>query len=217
MSELFPRMIPALAAVQLRRVGKLGCVMPVAVGASIAAVGAVLVAGMGARWATLLLLPLIPLYMLVVGLNAVAVLTGDPLAELQGSTPTSIRAVQTMRAILLALGGAVGGLVVFVPLHLMGVVYGDVGWASVVTPTGGAVVLVLTAYVLSVAISSPHSVTFSVVLLWVVLALFWDTNLISALALQRGVPLAVVIVLAFIAWFGLRNQERAMRKAVGMR
>ena len=217
MNRMVSRMVPALAGAQARRIGRIGCAMPLIAGASIAVAGAVSAGLMGVQGATMLLIALVPLYILAVGLNAVAVLAGDPLAELQGSTPTGIRAVQTMRAVLLAVGGAVGGLIMFAPLHLMGVVYGDIGWASAVTPTGGAVVMVLAAYALSAVADSPRGATFCLMLLWVLLALFWDTNLVSVPALQRGVPLAAATAAAACAWFALENPERACRKAVGVR
>lgn len=213
----FPRMLFDLTAAQLRCMGRVGCVLPVAAGAAIAAAGAALALAFGAFWAANAMIMLMPLHMLVVGLAALSVLAGDPLVELQGSTPVGVRAVLTMRAALLALGGMAGALVMFAPLHLLGAVYGDVGWASAVSPVGGAAVLVLAAYAAVAAAGSPRGATFFLVLLWVALAFFWDTNLLAAPALQRGVPLAAGAVAAFAAWLSLGDPERACAKAVGTR
>lgn len=207
----------ALLGVQLRRMGVPKAVLPLAVGVTIALVGAVLSAVVGVLWATSLLIVLMPLYTLIVALVAIGLLAGDPLVELQGSTPTSIRSVQTARAVLLAVIGAAGGLIMFVPLHLLGVVYGDVGWVSAVSPVVGAVVYVLLVYDLAATVDSPRSVTFFVMLAWMALTFFWDTNLLRDPILQRGVPLAVVSIMALGAWCALGNEERACRKAVGVR
>lgn len=207
----------ALLGVQLRRMGVSKVALPLAVGLAIAAVGAMLTTFMGAHWAATLLIVLMPLYTLTVALVAIGLLAGDPLVELQGSTPTSIRSVQTARAVLLALLGAAGGLVMFVPLHLLGVVYGDVGWASAVSPVVGAVVYVLLVYALAATVDNPRSVTFFIMIAWMALTFFWDTNLLRDPALQRGVPLALVSVMAVGAWLALGNEERVCRKAVGVR
>lgn len=55
------------------------------------------------------------------------------------------------------------------------------------------------------------------VLIWVVLSFFWDTNLMTALALQRGVPLVAAAVAAVGAWLSLGKPERVCAKAVGTR
>lgn len=213
----FPFGVLGLAAAQLRCVGRAGCAVPVAAGALAAVVGAVLKVSLGAYAATVVMIAIMPCYLLFVAVGAAALLAGDPLVELHGSTPAGVRAVQTTRAVLLALGGMAGALAMFAPLHLLGVVYGDVGWASAITPVGGAAVLVLAAYAAAAGMGSPRAVTFSVVLLWAVLAFFWDTNLMGVLALQRGVPLAAALVAAAGAWFALGSSERACAKAVGAR
>ena len=122
-----------------------------------------------------------------------------------------------MRGALLALAGMAGAFVMFAPLHLLGVVYGDVGWPSAATPVGGAVVFVLSAYAAAAAAGSPRGATFCIVLIWVVLSFFWDTNLMTALALQRGVPLVAAAVAAVGAWLSLGKPERVCAKAVGTR
>lgn len=211
------RALFALATAQLHRIGRVGRVLPLIAGSLIAAIGAVLTATVGAYWTTSMMIMLMPLYSLIVGLVAVGVLAGDPLVELHGSTPVGVRATQTMRAVLLTLAGMAGAFIMFAPLHLLGVVYGDAGWVSAITPVGGVAVLVLTAYAAAATMRSPRSVTFCLVLLWVVLALFWDTNLMTVLVLQRGVPLVVASVAAAAAWLSLGNPERACTKAVGTR
>ena len=211
------RALVGLAAAQLHRIGRVGFALPLIAGALIAVVGVVLTAAVGAQWTTAVVIMLMPLHSLVVGLASVGVLAGDPLVELHGSTPVGERAVQTMRGALLALAGMAGAFVMFAPLHLLGVVYGDVGWASAATPVGGAVVFVLSAYAAAAAAGSPRGATFCIVLIWVVLSFFWDTNLMTALALQRGVPLVAAAVAAVGAWLSLGKTERVCAKAVGTR
>ncbi len=211
------RALVGLAAAQLHRIGRVGFALPLIAGALVAVVGVVLIAAVGARWTTAVVVMLMPLHSLVVGLASVGVLAGDPLVELHGSTPVGERAVQTMRGALLALAGMAGAFVMFAPLHLLGVVYGDVGWASAATPVGGAAVFVLSAYAAAAAAGSPRGATFCIVLIWVVLSFFWDTNLMTALALQRGVPLVAAAVAAVGAWLSLGKPERVCAKAVGTR
>ena len=211
------RALGDLAAAQLRCVGRIGCIMPLAAGALIAGIGSLMAALLGTFWATSVMIMLMPLHALVVGIAAVAVLAGDPLVELTGSTPVGIRSVLTMRAALVALGGATGALVMFAPLHMLGTVYGDAGWASAISPVGGAMVFALAAYAMSAASGSSRSVTFGIVLGWTFLSLFWDTNTMSMLGVQRGVPMALAFAAAAGAWFSLGDPERAHGKAVGTR
>lgn len=211
------RALVGLAAAQLHRIGRVGFALPLIAGALIAVVGVVLSAAVDAQWTTAVVIMLMPLHSLVIGLASVGVLAGDPLVELHGSTPVGERAVQTMRGALLALAGMAGAFVMFAPLHLLGVVYGDVGWPSAATPVGGAVVFVLSAYAAAAAAGSPRGATFCIVLIWVVLSFFWDTNLMTALALQRGVPLVAAAVAAVGAWLSLGKPERVCAKAVGTR
>ena len=115
----------ALAAAQTWRVRAVGIVVPVAVGACIAAVGACWVLAAGAMAATHAMLAFTQAYPLAVGVCAVAVFTGDPLVEVQAATPAEFRAVQTLRAAVLLVAAVAGGFALFAPLHLAGAIYGD--------------------------------------------------------------------------------------------
>ncbi|WP_087194381.1 hypothetical protein [Gordonibacter sp. An230] len=217
MSRMLPRMALALATVQLTRVRGAGVALPVAIGVLIACVGASASAIAGVPWARVASVAFVPLHSLAVGIGALSVLSGDALVELHGSTPFGVRAVQTARGALLALAGTVGALAMFAPLHALGVVYGDIGWASALSPVCGAVVLALTAYAVVAIMESPRAAAFFVVLAWVVLSFFWDPNLAGDPVLQRAVPMALALAAAAGAWLSLGSPERACAKAVGAR
>lgn len=68
-------------------------------------------------------------------------------------------------------------------------------------------VFVLSAYAAAAAAGSPRGATFCIVLIWVVLSFFWDTNLMTALALQRGVPLVAAAVAASVPGFLLGSRS----------
>lgn len=217
MNRILPRMAPALAAAQLMRVRSAGVAFPVALGALIALAGAAASAVAGVPWTRVASVAFMPLYSLAVGMGAVALLSGDALVELHGSTPVGVRAAWTMRLVLLALAAAVGALVMFAPLHALGVVYGDIGWASALSPVGGVVTLALAAYAAVAVLESPRAAAFFVVFAWVALSFFWDPNLAGDPVLQRAVPMAVALAVAAGAWLLLGNPERACAKAVGAR
>ena len=105
----------------------------------------------------------------------------------------------------------------FAPLHALGVVYGDIGWASALSPVGGVVTLALAAYAAVAVLESPRAAAFFVVFAWVALSFFWDPNLAGDPVLQRAVPMAVALAVAAGAWLLLGNPERACAKAVGAR
>ena len=206
----------ALAAAQTRRVRAVGIVVPVAVGACIAAVGACWVLAAGAMAATHAMLAFTQAYPLAVGVFAVAVFTGDPLVEVQAATPAEFRAVQTLRGAIVLAAAAVGALVMFVPLEALGLVYRDIGWAGAITPVGGATLMVLAAYSAAALAGSSRSAALVVVAVWLFFALVWDPN-VPQLVLQCGLPLLVLCLLCACVWRALGASEYAWRKLGGAR
>ena len=206
----------ALAAAQTWRVRAVGIVVPVAVGACIAAVGACWVLAAGAMAATHAMLAFTQAYPLAVGVCAVAVFTGDPLVEVQAATPAEFRAVQTLRGAIVLAAAAVGALVMFVPLEALGLVYRDIGWAGAITPVGGATLMVLAAYAAAALAGSSRSAALVVVAVWLFFALVWDPN-VPQLVLQRGLPLLVLCLLCACVWRALGASEYAWRKLGGAR
>lgn len=206
----------ALLGAQVRRVKVVGIAVPLATAALIALAGSCWALAAGTASAALALLALMPLYAAAVGMCAAAVFTGDALVELHASTPAGFRAVQTMRAAVLLVAAAAGGFAMFAPLHLLGVVYNDAGWASALSPAGGAAIMVLVAYAAALA-GSGRSVTLAVTLVWLFFALVWDPNMASMPALQRGLPLLALLAVGACAWHALGSPEYAWRKLGGAR
>lgn len=200
--RLYPRIVPALVGAQVKRVGLVGVVVPMIVGALIPLVGAIWSSAWGTDAATLAMLAFVQFYAVAVGMCAVTAFTGDPLVEVQAAMPVEFRAVQTVRAVLLLAGGAVGALAMFVPLETLGLVYADRGWIGAVTPVAGAMIMVLVAYAAVAAAESARAASLVVVATWLFFALFWDPNVISLVA-QRGAPSLVALALAAGAWKAL--------------
>lgn len=205
----------ALLGAQVRRVRVVGIAVPLTTAALIALAGSCWALAAGTASASLAMLVLMPLCAAAAGLCAAAVFTGDALVELHASTPAGFRAVQTMRAAVLLVAAAAGGFALFAPLHLLGVVYNDAGWASALSPAGGAVIMVLVAYAAALA-GSGRSATLVVALVWLFFALIWDPNM-APLALQRGVPLLVLLAVGTCAWHALGSPEYAWKKLGGAR
>lgn len=206
----------ALAAAQARRVRVVGVVVPMAVGACIAVVGAWWAHAAGATAAALAMLAFTQAYPLTVGVCAVAAFTGDPLVELQTATPAEFRAVQTLRGAVVLAAAAAGALAMFAPLEAMGIVYRDVGWMGLVTPVGGAALMVLAAYVAAALAGSSRNASLAVVAAWLFFALVWDPN-VAPLALQRGLPLLVLLPAAACVWRALGAPENAWNRLGGAR
>lgn len=206
----------ALVGAQLRRVLVVGIVVPLAVGAAIALVGACWAYAAGAEPATMAMIAFTQAYPLTVGVCAVAVLAGDPLVEVQAALPVEFRCVQTLRAGLLLAAGMAGALLMFAPLEVLGLVYRDIGWAGALTPVGGAALMVLAAYVAVTVAGSSRSASLAVVAIWLFFALVWDPNM-PMLALQRGLPLAVLLAAGAGVWRALGSPEYAWRKLGGAR
>lgn len=200
--RMYPRIVPALVGAQFNRAGVVAVVVPVAVGALIALVGAIWSFAAGVVSAALAMFAISQLYPVSAGMCAVAVLAGDPLVEVQAASPVGFRAAQTVRVALLLVGCAAGALAMFVPLEALGLVYADRGWVGVVTPVVGAMIMVLASFAAVTATGSARTASLVAVALWLFFALFWDPNVVP-LAAQRGVPLLAALSFAAGAWRAL--------------
>ena len=78
----------------------------------------------------------------------------------------------------------------------------------------GSLVLVADAAALS---GSTRATTLVVMLVWLFFALIWDPNTASMPALQRGLPLLVLLAVGACAWHALGSPERVWRKLGGAR
>ena len=199
----------ALLDAQARRVRVVGIAVPLATAALVAIAGSCWALAAGPASAALAMLGIMPLY-------AAAVFTGDALVELHASTPMEFRTVQTMRAAVLLVAAAVGGFALFASLHLAGAIYGDAGWVGALSPAGGAALMVLVAYAAALS-GSTRATTLVVMLVWLFFALIWDPNTASMPALQRGLPLLVLLAVGACAWHALGSPERVWRKLGGAR
>ena len=90
------------------------------------------------------------------------------------------------------------------------------------TPTEFRAVQTLRAAVLLVAYAaalsgSTRATTLVVMLVWLFFALIWDPNTASMPALQRGLPLLVLLAVGACAWRALGSPERVWRKLGGAR
>ena len=196
----------ALLDAQARRVRVVGIAVPLATAALVAIAGSCWALAAGPASAALAMLGIMPLYAAAAGMCAAAVFTGDALVELHASTPMEFRTVQTMRAAVLLVAAAVGGFALFASLHLAGAIYGDAGWVGALSPAGGAALM-----------GSTRATTLVVMLVWLFFALIWDPNTASMPALQRGLPLLVLLAVGACAWHALGSPERVWRKLGGAR
>ena len=199
----------ALLDAQARRVRVVGIAVPLATAALVAIAGSCWALAAGPASAALAMLGIMPLYAAAAGMCAAAVFTGDALVELHASTPTEFRAVQTLRAAVLLVAAVAGGFALFAPLHLAGAIYGDAGWVGALSPAGGAALMALSG--------STRATTLVVMLVWLFFALIWDPNTASMPALQRGLPLLVLLAVGACAWRALGSPERVWRKLGGAR
>ena len=200
----------ALLDAQARRVRVVGIAVPLATAALVAIAGSCWALAAGPASAALAMLGIMPLYAAAAGMCAAAVFTGDALVELHASTPTEFRAVQTLRAAVLLVAAVAGGFALFAPLHLAGAIYGAL------SPAGGAALMVLVAYAAALS-GSTRATTLVVMLVWLFFALIWDPNTASMPALQRGLPLLVLLAVGACAWRALGSPERVWRKLGGAR
>lgn len=206
------RLSLALFGTQIRRFGAVAVLVPVAAGAILAGIGAAWLYGAGRTPALLAMMAFTELYPVAVGMCAVSVLAGDSLVEVQGSTPVGFRSVQTVRLVVVLIGGFLGAIAMFAPLHLLGIYPRDTGWASFLFPAGGAAVMAFLAYSAVSLSGAAATASLAVAAAWLFLALIWDPNMVS-LASQRGIPLLAACAACSFAWRSLGNVERALPKA----
>ena len=135
-------------------------------------------------------------------------------AEAMGLNVTKYKMMAFVTSAVLA--GMAGALLMFAPLEVLGLVYRDIGWAGALTPVGGAALMVLAAYVAVTVAGSSRSASLAVVAIWLFFALVWDPNM-PMLALQRGLPLAVLLAAGAGVWRALGSPEYAWRKLGGAR
>ena len=124
--------------------------------------------------------------------------------------------LSVVHAAVLLVAAVAGGFALFAPLHLAGAIYGDAGWVGALSPAGGAALMVLVAYAAALS-GSTRATTLVVMLVWLFFALIWDPNTASMPALQRGLPLLVLLAVGACAWRALGSPERVWRKLGGAR
>ncbi len=188
---------------QARRIGMGLLTMPVACGIAVAAAG-IMVSGVWSRTQTLTVVNWLAQLMVIgAGVCVAVALTGDPLVEASESTPVGWRRVQATRFALAAVSGLAGAVLMFAPLHVLGLWPQDTGWISLIAPTG-AVLVVGAAAAWS---ASTRATVMAVVAVWMFLALLWDPYVLDPVA-QRGIPLTVAVIAVGIAWHLLGDEER---------
>ncbi|WP_139653028.1 hypothetical protein [Raoultibacter phocaeensis] len=200
---------------QMHRVGFVAVAIPLVV-ASIIGFGGMLAARLaGAQMAEVVMMLLVQLYPVSVGACAVAALGEDELIELQESMPVGFRTVQLARLGIVVLGGAAGALIVYAPLHAVGIFPNDVGPLSVLTPAGGAVVVTLVAYAAVSVAGSVRTATMAVIAVLVCLTLFWDWQVPDPVTQRQG-PLLIAGAAAGISWVLSGRSEKLLARAGGV-
>lgn len=196
----------AALAAQARRVGGVVLAGPVVAG------GAVALAGWGGAvaWAPTQAMTLVSwltqVFVVGVGACAAVALTGDQLVELHESTPTGFRAAQLLRAALVTAAGVAGAVLMFGPLHALGVWPRDAGWISVTSPAGAVVILAVVALLAAAYARTLPATVLAVVAAWMALELLWDPYVIPLLQ-QRGIPLAATLPALVAIWRRLGHPE----------
>lgn len=126
---------------QARRIGMGLLTMPVACGIAVVAAG-IMVSGVWSRTQTLTVVNWLAQLMVIgAGVCVAVALTGDPLVEASESTPVGWRRVQATRFALAAVSGLAGAVLMFAPLHVLGLWPQDTGWISLIAPTGAVLVV----------------------------------------------------------------------------
>lgn len=192
---------------QARRIGMGLLTMPVACGIAVAAAG-IMVSGVWSRTQTLTVVNWLAQLMVIGSGVCVAVaLTGDPLVEASESTPVGWRRVQATRFALAAVSGLAGAVLMFAPLHVLGLWPQDTGWISLIAPTGAVLVVGAAGFTAAAWSASTRATVMAVVAVWMFLALLWDPYVLDPVA-QRGIPLTVAVIAVGIAWHLLGDEER---------
>ncbi|NMM97481.1 hypothetical protein [Bifidobacterium olomucense] len=192
---------------QARRIG-LGLLAAPAVCGIAVAVAGIMVSGVWSRTQTLTVVNWLAQLMVIGSGVCVAVaLTGDPLVEASESTPVGWRRVETTRFVLTAVSGLVGAVLMFAPLHVLGLWPQDLGWASLIAPTGAVLVVGTAGFAAAAWSASAQATVMAVVAVWMFLALLWDPYVLDPVA-QRGIPLAAAVIAIGVAWRLLGDEER---------
>lgn len=192
---------------QARRIGMGLLTMPVACGIAVAAAG-IMVSGVWSRTQTLTVVNWLAQLMVIgAGVCVAVALTGDPLVEASESTPVGWRRVQATRFALAAVSGLAGAVLMFAPLHVLGLWPQDTGWISLIAPTGAVLVVGAAGFAAAEWSASTRATVMAVVAVWMFLALLWDPYVLDPVA-QRGIPLTVAVIAVGIAWHLLGDEER---------
>lgn len=192
---------------QARRIGMGLLAMPVACGIAVAAAG-VMVSGVWSRTQTLTVVNWLAQLMVIGSGVCVAVaLTGDPLVEASESTPVGWRRVQATRFAFAAVSGLAGAVLMFAPLHVLGLWPQDMGWISLIAPAGAVLVVGAAGFTAAAWSASTRATVMAVVAVWMFLALLWDPYVLDPVA-QRGIPLTVAVIVVGVAWRLLGDEER---------
>ncbi|PJM72945.1 hypothetical protein CS006_06715 [Bifidobacterium primatium] len=192
---------------QARRIGVGLLAAPVVCGITVAVAG-IMVSGVWSRTQTLTVVNWLAQLMVIGSGVCVAVaLTGDPLVEASESTPVGWRRVESTRFVLTALSGLVGAVLMFAPLHVLGLWPQDMGWASLIAPAGAVLVVGAAGFAAAAWSMSTQATVMAVVAVWMFLALLWDPYVLDPVA-QRGIPFAAAVIAIGVAWRLLGDEER---------
>lgn len=202
----------SLAAAQVRRCGTVALVVPLGMGALVSIAGVALAQFAGRDMASLAMTLIVQLYPVSVGACAVVALGDDPLVELQESMPVGFRTVQLARLAVVLAGGVSGACLLFAALHTAGVFPNDIGWLSIISPVGGAVIVALAAYAAVSLAGSVRTATMAVIAVMIFLTIFWDIQVPNPLDQRQG-PLLVALAAAVVAWFAAGRADRLLENA----
>lgn len=199
-------------AAQLRRV-RVALALPLAAAVVTALVGRLAASAWSSMQGMALAFGLGQVFVICSGVSVAIVLTGDPLVELHEATPASFRRVQAVRAAAVTASAVVGAVVMFAPLHAVGVWMQDKGWITVVVPIGSAVTIAAAAFGAAAYTGATSSTTIVVAATWLFLAALWDPYA-EPLLLRRGVPVLIATIVAVQAWRRLGDAEHNISQAV---
>ena len=171
---------------QARRIGMGLLTMPVACGIAVAAAG-IMVSGVWSRTQPLTVVNWLAQLMVI-----------GALVEASESTPVGWRRVQATRFALAAVSCLAGAVLMFAPLHVLGLWPQDPGWISLIAPTGAVLVVGAAGFAAAAWSASTRATVMAVVAVWMFLALLWDPYVLDPVA-QRGIPLTVAVIAVGIA------------------